>query len=153
VGSHVIGFWAKVEQRVDGGERLYLLSYPKQVEELDLRNSKRMDVMIPTERGLAVEEVGVVGEMRFEGLLVNISDGGCLLCSVCNWSEDLQCVLRFTLPGAVESFVLSGEVVRMGREGDRIGNIGVQFENGAANSGALKELRDWISEKRTYLMC
>ena len=36
IGSHVIGFWRKVEQRFDGKEKLYLLSYSRQVEELNL---------------------------------------------------------------------------------------------------------------------
>lgn len=153
IGSHVIGFWAKVEQCVAGREKLYLLTYPKQVDELNLRKTERVNVMIPVEMNHAAGGAGETEEINFKGLLLNISDGGCLLRSERPWPDDLHCGLKFTLPGEADSFILSGEVVRLNGEGNRVGNFGVQFGNGPINARALKELRDWIAEKRTFLMC
>ena len=110
VGSHIIGFWSTVERCLGGEEKLYLLSYPKQIEELDLRKSERLNVIVPVEMHLAT---GSAMEANFEGLLLNISDGGCLLSSERDWSQDLQCELKFALPGTTDAFVLSGRVIRM----------------------------------------
>lgn len=153
VGDHVIGFWAKVEERIDGKEKMYLLSYPRQIEELDLRKTERVNVMIPTEVRLSGGSGSGLIDMKFDGFLLNLSDGGCLLSSEKDWPEDLRCELKFALPGASETFAVAGNVVRMNREGERVANFGFEFGEGAGNSTALNEIREWISEKRTYLMC
>ena len=153
IGGYVIGFWAKVEQRFDGKERLYLLSYPRQVEELNLRKAERLNVMIPVEMQLSGGAGSSFVHVKAEGFLLNLSGQGCLLSSERDWPEDMRCELKFSLPGERETFAVTGQVVRMNREGERVANFGVQFGEGAGNSAALVEIREWISGKRAFLTC
>lgn len=153
IAGHGIGFWAKVEERIDGKEKLYLLSYPRQVEQLNLRKAERLNVKIPAEVRLSGGAGGGFIDMEFDGFLINLSDGGCLISSERDWPEDLSCELKYSLPGISDTFVVLGQVVRMNKEGERVANFGVQFGGGAGNATALDEIRGLISEKRTFLIC
>ena len=153
IGGHVIVLWAKVEKRIDGKERLYLLSYPQQIEKLDLRKAERLNVMIPVEMRLSGGAGSSFVEIKAGGFLLNLSDRG--VCSAVKGTGRSTCIceLKFSLPGVSELFVVSGQVVKMNREGERVANFSVQFGEGARDSTALDKIREWISEKHTFLVC
>lgn len=151
VGGHVIGFWAKVESRIDVKERLYLLSYPEQVEQIEFRETDRVNVMIPAEISIYSGMEGRSKSVKFEGVLLNLSDKGCCLSSKGDWPNDMHCELKFALPGGGDTFALSGQVIRMNREGERLAKIGVQFFDGKESSSIMKDLQDWLTEKRAFL--
>ena len=149
--GHVIGFWAKIEKHIEGENGLYLLAYPEQIDQLDLRMSQRLNVMIPAEMRLTGGKGGALKDLRFEGMLLNISDGGCLLSASGEWPAELPCELKFALPGEDHFFALAGQVVRLNKDGARTAKFGVQFCGGRSNAVALNEIQQWISDKKPYL--
>ena len=153
IGGHVVGFWAKVEVCVAAAEEIYLISYPEQVERLDLRRSQRMNVFIPARVEIAAENGHSGKAMRFEGVLVNLSGEGCCLSSEGNLPDNLQCRLTFSLPGDDGSFLLTGNVTRT-RVGEAPGTVtqaGVEFGGDKDNAAALHQIRAWISANKQYV--
>jgi hypothetical protein len=151
VEGHVIAFWATVIEKIERAGTFYLLSYPEQVETLDLRRAERMNVFVPTRIELKREDSTGEQLEAFEGALVNLSRDGCCLSAGNTLDENLWCKLSFTLPGRDEVFEVEGRVVRkIGGEGD-VARMGVQFAKGSKNVPIMGELQQWLSSNIAFL--
>lgn len=151
IGGHIIGFWAKVTERIDRAGTFYLLSYPEQVETLDLRKAERMDLFVPARIELRRENGQGDQVDSFEGALVNLSGDGCCLSAGTALGENLWCTLSFTLPGSGEVFQVEGRVVRKNPSAGELGRVGVEFAKGGENAPAVGEIRDWLASSIALL--
>ena len=147
--GHVIGFWATVKQKMEGVGTMYLLSYPSQVESLDLRKSPRLNVFIPAEfeiHGQGKE----YKKQNFRGVLVNLAGEGCCFSSGKGLPEKFQCKFTFSLPGSGESLTLSGKVIRNCVENEDMAKLGVEFSRGRTDKAATDQVKAWISSNQPF---
>ena len=61
--------------------------------------SQRLNVTIPAKTRLTGGKGGALNDLQFEGMLLNISDGGYVLSASGEWPVELHCELIFALPG------------------------------------------------------
>lgn len=151
IGGHIIGFWAQVVEKVERAGTFYLLSYPEQVEKLDLRKTERMDLFVPAHIELRRENGQGERLETFEGALVNLSGDGCCLSAGASLDENLWCTLSFTLPGSQEVFQVQGRVVRKNASETERGRVGVQFAKSGSNAPAVGEIREWLTSSINLL--
>jgi c-di-GMP-binding flagellar brake protein YcgR len=122
----VYGFHSTVLAFITKPSPLLFLAYPKIVEILDLRNSKRVDCFFPAHAKIHEEE--------YKGVILDISTGGC------KFSIDTACNVRipdmeigesislsFQLIGRPEPRTVLGKVRTTSRDQGRV-VVGIQFD-------------------------
>lgn len=151
IGGHIIGFWAQVIDKIERAGTFYLLTYPEQVEKLDLRKAERMDLFVPTRIELRRENGQGERVDSFDGALVNLSRDGCCISAGAALDENLWCTLSFTLPGSQEVFQVQGRVVRKKPGAGEKERVGVEFAKSGPSAPAVGEIRDWLSSSIALL--
>ncbi len=141
--GQMLGFWTKVLDRIDRRGTLYLLSFPEQVDALNMRKAERMNLFVPVQIRLTGGSGDGHLERFFEGALVNISVDGCRLNAKTMFEDNPWCELRFRLPGVDEEFVVSGRVLR-GAGAHPVAGVGVEFQQEGESFAAFGAIREWI---------
>lgn len=147
-GGHMLGFWARVIDRVEGvgriegAEVLYFLSFPEHVETLNMRKAERMNLFVPVQVRLTESAGG--GEQIFEGALINLSSNGCCLNALTVLKDNPWCELRFHLPGVDQEFLVEGRVVRSGEERSKVSEMGVEFAGASGPVATAGKIRNWL---------
>ncbi len=128
----VFGFASKIMRTIGQPFNLAIVSYPTAIEEVSLRRSPRIPVVIPVER----DEVQRQGE-----LIINLSDGGCAL--QLNQMVDMGEVflLSFTLPNGVFIKNIVSKVMRIEASAGKV-VCGVCFED--KSSSGKKAVAEYI---------
>jgi c-di-GMP-binding flagellar brake protein YcgR len=126
VQGTVYGFKCSLLGVTEKPERLVFLSYPENIEVVNLRQHERVSCLIPGEMKLE--------EKTFRGALVDLSMGGCRFVFSSNDDGDKQAIrlkkeayLSCQMPGLQTSHVLSMTVVSIVAKGRRV-SVGGSFK-------------------------
>ena len=141
--NHVIGFWATVVEKIEVGGALYFLSYPEQVESVDLRKTNRLNVFVPVEIEVSTGEGESERLHILQGALVDLSGSGCRLAGKNDLRDVSRCKLTFTLPGSGQVYILDGKVVH----GQGAGKAGVEFVRDGSNAPIVSEVKSWVASQ------
>ncbi len=147
--NQLIGFWATVVEKIEKGGTLYLLSYPEQVETVNVRKNERMNVFVPVE--IQVTSGSGDGENLhlFQGALVDLSGSGCCVSAKKKLQNVSNCKLTFSLPGSSQVYILEGKVVRSQRDGGA--RAGVEFIKDRKNASTVGQVKSWVSSNIGFL--
>lgn len=123
---------------------LLVVAYPSRIKEIrDLRTSFRAECSIPCTL-MSVRDL-----RKFQGLIVNLSTGGCkcILTSIPSsqvemFNSEKQVLLEFELPGRHGKKGLFGEALYVDRDGAKV-SLGIKF-GGNDDQEALEELSEYV---------
>ncbi len=128
--GNAYGFEAKVIKNVnDHNLPLVYLSYPQKIEKIGLRKHERMETDIPVVIELSPGEEGA--SSRIDGIILDLSIGGCLLeiqnqdCP--DFGIDTTITLSFTLPNTEINEVKIHSLIKRIQKISNNTKIGVQF--------------------------
>jgi hypothetical protein len=145
----VVGFRTVVTEVLDGTIRLYLLAPPSRVEVINLRKSDRLPLFVPVDIHLRFGGQKAEDFRMVQGVVINLSRGGCSVTTKNPLELNMEVSLHFTLPGARQVFKVDGRVVRL-RQKDQIFAQGVQFQRETENLAGLMEVSQWITQNLAY---
>jgi PilZ domain len=156
VGSEVLGFRTRVLEASAAGTALFMLAIPEKVEALSLRKSERLSLFVPAEVQFSHGKSGspdVADLALLQGMMVNLSRGGCCLSTKRPLSVEQPIRLAFTLPGGRHTYRLGARVLRH-LENPRPGVFvqGVQFEKQTEQLPALADLNQWITQSLPFAL-
>lgn len=124
--GHIFGFGSEVLWLMNAPFRLLFLRYPEEVEVLNLRGCQRVDCFLPS----AIK----IGEDWLQGVIVNISCGGCQAVVEERRSKPLPqlgvddgLMLEFRLPGAEQNLLIGGQAKNINQSERRL-YLGVKYD-------------------------
>jgi hypothetical protein len=149
VESEVLGFKTKVTEVLQGSIPMYLVRYPEAVETINLRKSERLNLFIPVNVNLRYGGQKSEDFHMLQGVVVNISRGGCCITTKRPIDLNMEVRLHFTLPGEKHLFKVDGRVLRAGQR-DQVYTQGIQFQRETENLPALAEVSQWINQNLSF---
>jgi hypothetical protein len=144
VESEVVGFKTRVAEVIQGSITLYLVMFPEQVETINLRKSERLSLFIPANVNLRYGGQKSEDFHMLQGVVVNLSRGGCCVTTKRPIDMNMEVRLHFTLPGEKHLFKVDGRVLRSGQK-EQVFTQGIQFQRETENLPALAEVNQWIN--------
>lgn len=124
--GHIFGFGSEVLWLMNAPFRLLFLRYPEEVEVLNLRGCQRVDCFLPS----AIK----IGEDWLQGVIVNISCGGCQAVVEERRSKPLPqlgvddgLMLEFRLPGSEQNLLVGGQAKNINMSERRL-YLGVKYD-------------------------
>src|SRR5574341_736936 len=113
VENEVVGFRTRVTEVLEGSVRLYLVAPPSRVEVINLRKSDRLAMFVPADVHLRFGGQKSEDYRMVQGVIINLSRGGCSVTTKNPLELNMEVSLHFTLPGARQMFKVDGRIVRM----------------------------------------
>ena len=146
--GNVYGFEAKVLTVAMSPFRLLFLQYPFMLETLNLRGSQRLDCYLPS----AIK----LGETWHEGMILNISAGGCQLTIEGKGGSapppvttDDEVLLEFKMFGTEQPIMIGGTARNVNLTSANRLTMGVKFD--ALSEYAQKIIHDYLQSVADYL--
>ncbi|HEX7927799.1 MAG TPA: PilZ domain-containing protein, partial [bacterium] len=149
VESEVLGFKTRVAEVLQGSITMYLVMFPDHVETINLRKSERLSLFIPVNVNLRYGGQKSEDFHMLQGVVVNLSRGGCCVTTKRPIDMNMEVRLHFTLPGEKHLFKVDGRVLRAGQK-DSVFTQGVQFQRETENLPALAEVSQWITQNLSF---
>lgn len=146
--GNVYGFETKILNVAMSPFRLLFLQYPYMLETLNLRNSQRLDCYLPATIKL--------GQDWYEGMILNISAGGCQLAMESKQGRKLppvtaddQVMLEFKMFGTDQPIMIGGTARNVNLTGNNRLAMGVKFDD--LSEYAEKIISDYLRSVAEYL--
>lgn len=124
--GHVFGFGSEVLWLMNAPFRLLFLRYPEEVEVLNLRGCQRVDCFLPS----ALK----IGEDWLQGVIVNVSCGGCQAVVEERRSKPLPqlgvddgIMLEFRIPGSEQNLLIGGQAKNINQSERRL-YLGIKYD-------------------------
>jgi len=146
----VLGFLSKVIESLENPFDITYISYPKKVEEINLRKHSRIVCYIPAKLKWA--------ELSFKGVVSDISEGGVRFITIRDQAKETdnfrigdELTVVFPLLGMEDEVEFKGKIRSINTD-VRILGIGVEFENLPSNiSDKLSEYIKIVSSYNEHL--
>ncbi len=146
--GNVYGFETEVQWVATAPFRLLFLKYPVTLETLNLRNSQRLDCYLPS----AVK----LGEDWHDGMILNISAGGCQLALESKGPRELppvtaddQVMLEFKMFGTEQPIMIGGMARNVNLNSANRLTMGVKFDD--LSEYADNIISDYLRSVAEYL--
>jgi hypothetical protein len=156
VGSEVLGFHTKVLEAGSSGTALFMLAIPESVESLNLRKAERMSlfVLADVQLGHSKPKTPAGSDLALlQGILVNLSRGGCCLSTKRSLSVDEPIRLVFMLPGSRHSNRIDAKVLRhMDHSRAGVFMHGLQFDAPSEQAAVLGNVDQWITQNLPFAL-
>jgi hypothetical protein len=124
-----VGFQATLLRSVEEPVRLLFLSFPKYIEDRELRVEKRWFCMLPTEiQTVGLVSNGVITDITQHGLRFQVRDTQFTAHNGSSFIGE-ECNLRFFLPGDVTQIAVLGEIRNYEHNNNHHLTVGVKFTN------------------------
>ena len=147
----VHGYQTTVQGVIDAPVRLYVIAYPERVESVNLRKSERLKVFFPA-NVRAQAEPGIEGDLlMLNGMLLNLSAGGCCFTSKRSVQPASRISLSFCFPGETHVHTLTGQVLSS-VAGGGIYAQRVRWLQEGKDLPELSEIRKWIEQNLSYAL-
>jgi len=150
VGGEVLGFRTKVLEASSVGTALFMLAVPEKLESLNLRKAERLSLFVEAEVQFSraqAEAKSAADLAVLQGMMVNLSRGGCCLSTKRPISVDQPIRLGFALPGSRHTYHLGAKVMRhLDRPHPSVFVQGVRFDERAEHQPVLADLNQWITQ-------
>jgi hypothetical protein len=147
-GSQVLTFTTTVVEVLGGSVPLLVLTMPDKLESLNARSAERVALLVPAE--VQYSRTPTAGRhatdlATMQGMVLNLSRGGCCLSTRRQLAEEQTLRLTFSLPGARAPFQLPAKVLRhLGSPRPGVFWQGIQFEGRTEHAPTLAELGQWL---------
>jgi hypothetical protein len=156
VGAEVLGFRTNVLEASGVGMTLYMLAVPERVEAINLRKGDRMSLFIPAEVQFSyatVESSAAADLALLQGMMVNLSKGGCCLSTKRPLSMNQPIRLSFSLPGGRHNYRLGGKVLRhLNTPRPGVFAQAVAFDKQTEHLPALADLNQWMTQNLPFAL-
>ena len=149
--SSVMGYQSRVQGVIDAPVRLYVIAYPERVESVNLRKAERLKVFFPA-NVRAQAEPGIQGDLlMLNGMLLNLSAGGCCFTSKRSVQAASRISLSFCFPGETHVHTLTGQVLTS-VTGGGIYAQRVRWLQEGKDLPELSEIRKWIEQNLSFAL-
>ena len=148
LGAHIIGFETEVLRKLDEPE-VYFVSFPQQIEALNLRSAERITAFFPADVHLAKDQGGHQDYLVLKTRINDISAGGCSFRSKTELPKDAEIKVSFSLPGERHIQSLVAVVIESKRSGGTYSNR-TKFPQAGNNLPITKEISKWITENAAF---
>lgn len=146
VENEAVAYQTVVKHVVDS-PRMYFISFPEQVQSVNLRKHERIKVFMPAEvRAALRDEVRMLNAM-----IVNISAGGCAFTCANPVPAESEVRLSFTLPGERLVNTIAGTVLEA-RQRKAAFSHRARFADTAENRQVQANIAQWVSEISRYAL-
>ncbi len=126
---------------------LYMTTFPERVESVQLRASERVRAFIPVEIKQHADEP----RHLTDAMMVDISEGGCLISCRKALEEKSAILIEFNLPGSKAMIQLMGKILGVVTR-NAIFAHRVKFDDGEPNAMSRAVVKHWIEEVSVYAL-
>ena len=149
--SMATGFQTTVRGVIDAPVRLYVIAYPEHVETANLRRAERLKVFFPASVRAQAAPDAPSDVLMLNGMLLNISAGGCCFTSKRPVHPASKISISFALPGESRVHNLTGTVLTSVAGGGIFAQR-VRWMQEGKDLPELSEIRKWIEQNLSFAL-